>query len=191
MYPNSETPEQHQDIKIENTMKEITADFVIVGGTSPPSLPSSLPYSLSPSLLPLTDLSILLQAVYWASSLPRVSPPHHQNLASSSSKPGPTPRLHKYRNQSHRHMLPFISPKLDHGYLTVPQEGLVRRRLPYLRGKGLGGSTLTNFMIYLSGAKDDYDRWAELTEDDAWKWENFHRRLKEGSWHNPLGMGTS
>jgi choline dehydrogenase-like flavoprotein len=85
-------------------------------------------------------------------------------------------------------MLPVISLELDHGYLTVPQKSLGGRRLPYLRGKGLGGSTLTNFMIYLSGARDDYDHWAELVVDDAWKWENIHRRLKEVSWYTRWGM---
>jgi hypothetical protein len=30
--------------------------------------------------------------------------------------------------------------------MSVPQDGLLGRQLPYMRGKGLGGSTLNNFM---------------------------------------------
>jgi hypothetical protein len=33
--------------------------------------------------------------------------------------------------------------------MTVPQGGLLGRQLPYVRGKGLGGSTLNNFMSML------------------------------------------
>jgi hypothetical protein len=33
--------------------------------------------------------------------------------------------------------------------MTVPQDGLLGRQLPYMRGKGLGGSTLNNFMSML------------------------------------------
>ena len=27
-------------------------------------------------------------------------------------------------------------------------------------------------MVYTRGANDEYDRWANLTGDDGWKWEN-------------------
>ncbi|KAL2061846.1 hypothetical protein VTL71DRAFT_7224 [Oculimacula yallundae] len=107
-------------------------------------------------------------------------------LASTLSKPtiivleaGQDQNKSIYRNPYDRYALPFTAPELDYGYQTVPQVGLANRMLPYARGKGLGGSSLINFMIYLSGAKGDYDQWAKLAGDETWKWENVQRRLKE------------
>ena len=40
----------------------------------------------------------------------------------------------------------FTRPDLDHGYATTAQKQLNGRVLPYARGKGLGGSTILNFM---------------------------------------------
>ncbi|KAE9365780.1 GMC oxidoreductase [Stipitochalara longipes BDJ] len=84
-----------------------------------------------------------------------------------------------YRIPADRFSLAFTNPELDHGYTTVPQTELGGRELAYARGKGLGGSTLNNFMIYLSGSKGDYDHWADLVGDQSWGWEECHRRFKE------------
>ncbi|KOB68187.1 putative ecdysone oxidase, partial [Operophtera brumata] len=48
-------------------------------------------------------------------------------------------------------------------------------RNPYFEmtgGKMLGGSSSLNFHIYGRGYPEDYNSWAEITKDDAWKWEN-------------------
>ncbi|KIN05240.1 GMC oxidoreductase [Oidiodendron maius Zn] len=73
----------------------------------------------------------------------------------------------------------FMRPELDHGYSTVPQSTLKNRKVPYPRGKGLGGSTAINFMIWAPGSSMDYDRWAELVGDDDWGWEKTNARLKQ------------
>jgi choline dehydrogenase-like flavoprotein len=52
------------------------------------------------------------------------------------------------------------------------------RKLPYLRGKGLGGSSVINFMAYYYGPSADYERWAEVVGDDAWTWERVRERYK-------------
>ncbi|KAF9812199.1 hypothetical protein SFRURICE_001119 [Spodoptera frugiperda] len=39
-------------------------------------------------------------------------------------------------------------------------------------GKMFGGSGSLNYMVYHRGQPSDYDSWAEVTEDDSWKWEN-------------------
>lgn len=29
-------------------------------------------------------------------------------------------------------------------------------------------------MAYTRGSRDDYDRWANITGDDGWKWDNLY-----------------
>ncbi len=64
------------------------------------------------------------------------------------------------------------NPRTDWLYNTEPEAGLNGRSLRYPRGKTLGGSSSINGMIYMRGQARDYDHWAELTGDDAWRWEN-------------------
>ena len=45
---------------------------------------------------------------------------------------------------------------------TVPQKGLNGRIGYQPRGKGLGGSSAINAMVYIRGHKSDYDHWASL-----------------------------
>lgn len=48
------------------------------------------------------------------------------------------------------------------GFDTVPQKGLNGRIGYQPRGKGLGGSSAINAMVYIRGNKWDYDHWASL-----------------------------
>ena len=64
------------------------------------------------------------------------------------------------------------NPRTDWLYQTETEPGLNGRRLRYPRGKGLGGCSSINGMIYMRGQARDYDNWAALTGDDAWRWEN-------------------
>jgi choline dehydrogenase len=64
------------------------------------------------------------------------------------------------------------NPRTDWRYRTEAEAGLHGRDLLYPRGKVLGGSSSINGMIYMRGQARDYDGWAEITGDDAWRWRN-------------------
>jgi choline dehydrogenase-like flavoprotein len=64
----------------------------------------------------------------------------------------------------------WLGPE-DWGYHTVPQEHANGRRLHWPRGKVLGGSSSLNGMIWVRGAKADWDHWAYLG-NDGWSWED-------------------
>ena len=63
------------------------------------------------------------------------------------------------------------NPRTDWLYKTELDAGLGGRALIYPRGKVLGGSSSINGMIYMRGQSADYDRWAELTGDPSWAWD--------------------
>lgn len=76
------------------------------------------------------------------------------------------------------------NPRTDWCYRTEPEAGLNGRSILYARGKGLGGSTLINAMLYLRGQARDYDEWAQVTGDDGWRWDAVlpHFKGVEDNW---------
>lgn len=58
--------------------------------------------------------------------------------------------------------LAFQTEKTNWQFETVPQAGLGGRRGYQPRGRGLGGSSAINAMLYLRGNKWDYDNWAAM-----------------------------
>jgi len=57
----------------------------------------------------------------------------------------------------------MVSGKVNNwAFDTVPQAGLNGRIGYQPRGKGLGGSSAINAMVYIRGHKSDYDQWAAL-----------------------------
>lgn len=57
------------------------------------------------------------------------------------------------------------------GFESVPQAGLNGRRSYQPRGRGLGGSSVLNAMIYLRGQPQDYDAWAAAGAT-GWAWSD-------------------
>ncbi len=56
----------------------------------------------------------------------------------------------------------MVDPRFNWLFETVPQKHAGGRTIPVPRGKGLGGSSLINAMIYVRGQAQDYDIWAQL-----------------------------
>ncbi len=75
------------------------------------------------------------------------------------------------------------NPRSDWCFQTESVPGLNGRRLRYPRGRTLGGSSSINGMIYMRGQARDYDRWAELTGDDAWRWTNMLSEFRAHEQH--------
>jgi choline dehydrogenase-like flavoprotein len=67
--------------------------------------------------------------------------------------------------------MPFIGNSSNWRYETVPQKGLNGRTGYQPRGRGLGGSSAINAMVYIRGHKWDYDNWAALG-CDGWSYDD-------------------
>lgn len=63
------------------------------------------------------------------------------------------------------------NPLFDWGFQTDPEADMANRQLPWPRGKGLGGTSLINGMLYLRGHRRDYDGWAALG-NEGWAWDD-------------------
>jgi choline dehydrogenase-like flavoprotein len=67
--------------------------------------------------------------------------------------------------------MPFLPDASNYRYETVPQKGLNGRIGYQPRGKGLGGSSAINAMVYIRGHAWDYDNWAALG-CDGWGYQD-------------------
>ncbi|KAG2009740.1 aryl-alcohol oxidase, variant 3 [Coprinopsis cinerea AmutBmut pab1-1] len=85
-----------------------------------------------------------------------------------------------------RHVSNLWGTRYDWNYTSVPQVGLNNRPGMIPRGHVLGGSTSINGMGFFRGSSDDYDRWAEVTGDPGWSWQNMLPYfLKSEKWTEP------
>lgn len=67
--------------------------------------------------------------------------------------------------------MPFLRNSSNYRYETVPQKGLNGRIGYQPRGRGLGGSSAINAMVYIRGNRWDYDNWAALG-CSGWSYED-------------------
>jgi choline dehydrogenase-like flavoprotein len=68
----------------------------------------------------------------------------------------------------------------NYAYETVPQAALNGRRGFQPRGRGMGGSTLINGMIYIRGQREDYESWERDYGCYGWGWEDALRCFRRG-----------
>ena len=82
------------------------------------------------------------------------------------------------------HQVPQLKAKVDWGYKTVPQKHMNGRKIPYTRGKVLGGCSAVNGMLYLRGNRKNFDDWA-AQGCAGWSYEDvlpFYKKLEN---HGP------
>lgn len=90
--------------------------------------------------------------------------------------------------------LPFATAAVLPGYLksrnwafqTVPQPELNGRQGYQPRGRGLGGSSAINAMLYIRGHAQDYDEWRDLG-CDGWAWDDVLPYFKRAENHHAGG----
>ena len=63
-----------------------------------------------------------------------------------------------------------LGTEYDWQFETTTQPGLGDRKLPWPRGKVLGGTSALNYMTWNRGCREDYDAWEELG-NEGWGWD--------------------
>jgi choline dehydrogenase len=58
------------------------------------------------------------------------------------------------------HTIPQLKKRFDWGFYTQPRRHTLDRKIPYVRGKVVGGSSAINGMVYVRGNQKNYDDWA-------------------------------
>jgi choline dehydrogenase len=82
----------------------------------------------------------------------------------------------------------------DWGFVAKPNPLLNGRRMSLNMGKGLGGGSSINAMIWARGHKSDWDYFAQQAGDAAWNYESvvdIYRRIED--WHgeaDPIRRGS-
>jgi choline dehydrogenase len=64
----------------------------------------------------------------------------------------------------------MFHPVYNWGFHTDPEPQMHGRRIYWPRGRGLGGSSSINGLIFVRGQREDYDRWA-AAGNKGWGWD--------------------
>ena len=76
------------------------------------------------------------------------------------------------------------------GFSTLPQRQLDYRVNWYPRSRNLAGSAQLNTMVYVRGHQSDHERWAEVTGDDKFGFQNSLQFYKKGQSAEGYGCDT-
>ena len=79
------------------------------------------------------------------------------------------------------HQVKHFKSKVDWGYKTAPQKHLDGRRIPYTRGKVLGGCSSVNGMLYVRGNEENFNDWA-AAGCEGWGFQDilpYYRKLED------------
>jgi choline dehydrogenase len=80
----------------------------------------------------------------------------------------------------------------DWAYRTVPQPELHDRELYWPRGKGIGGSSSINAMMWVRGVPADFDAWA-AAGNEGWSYDDvrpYFRRAEDAVRRDPVHTGV-
>jgi len=87
-----------------------------------------------------------------------------------------------------------LGSERDWGFVGEPAPGLGGRRLPLSMGKGLGGGSSINVMVWARGHREDWNHFAQESGDEAWGYQSVlgcYRRIE--NWRgapDPLRRGV-
>ncbi|KNZ75849.1 Choline dehydrogenase, mitochondrial [Termitomyces sp. J132] len=88
-------------------------------------------------------------------------------------------------------IVPFFAFSLEHtiydwNFTTTPQSSLDGRIVPFPKGHILGGCSSINGMIYTRGSSSDFNRFAKVTGDEGWSWNNIQKYIRKNErWTAP------
>ncbi|MBP6019287.1 MAG: GMC family oxidoreductase N-terminal domain-containing protein [Burkholderiaceae bacterium] len=80
-------------------------------------------------------------------------------------------------------------PRFNWRFATEPEDNVHGRTISIPRGKGLGGSTLINGMIYVRGQPQDFDRWAQDEGATGWGYDDIKPYFEKLENYAPGGLG--
>ncbi|MGE5098138.1 MAG: GMC family oxidoreductase [Betaproteobacteria bacterium] len=88
----------------------------------------------------------------------------------------------------------MFHPRYNWGFRTAPEPHMAGREMYWPRGRGLGGSSSINGLIYIRGQPEDYDHWAALG-NGGWSWREVlphfirmeHNTRGADDWHGASG----
>jgi len=80
----------------------------------------------------------------------------------------------------------LVNPDYNWRFATEPEDNVYGRTIAVPRGKGVGGSTLINGMIYVRGQPQDYDGW-EAAGATGWGHAQAERVFRKIEHYEPGG----
>ena len=72
----------------------------------------------------------------------------------------------------------LVNQRYNWRLTSTPEATTANRAIAIPRGRGLGGSSLINGMIYVRGQEQDYDRWADAGAQ-GWDWKSIEPYFKK------------